>query len=94
VSLDKPELSTLLKELINKVDSKWENIGILLKIEPYRLESVRTAERNDPQNCLREMLKLWLNKINPPPSWSAITDAIKRLGNEELAQDLRSKYLQ
>ena len=82
-----------MKELLNKVACKWENIGILLKIEPYSLESVKTAENNIPQNCLREMLKTWLKKIDPPPSWSAIADALQCLGDEELALYLRSKYL-
>ena len=91
--LDKPELSTVLRELINKVDSKLENIGILLRIESHRLKSVKKAECNDPQNCLREMLNIWLNKINPPPSWSVITDALECIGDEQLARDLRSKYL-
>ena len=90
--LDKPELSSLLRELI-KVDSEWENIGILLEIESHRLESIKTAEHHSTLNCLREMLKIWLKKINPPPSWSAITDALKCLREEQLAHDLRSKYI-
>ena len=92
--LDKPELSTVFKELL-KVSCKWENIGILLEIEADSLESVKAAENTgNTQNCLREMLKIWLKKINPPPSWSAIIDALYRLGDEQLAHDLRSKYLQ
>ena len=91
--LDKPGLSTFLRELI-KVDSKWENIGILLEIEPHRLESIKIAEHHNTQNCLREMLKIWLKRISLPPSWSAITDALKYLGEEKLADDLRCKYLQ
>ena len=93
VFLDKPGLSTLLRELIKKVDSKWENIGILLEIESHRLESIKTEEHHNTQNCLREMLKIWLKMINPPPSWSAITNALECIGDEQLARDLRSKYL-
>ena len=89
---DKPELRTVLRELI-KVDSKWENIGILLEIESHRLDSIKAVEHHNTQNCLREMLKIWLNKTNPPPSWSAIINALECLGDEQLARDLRSKYL-
>ena len=89
--LDNPGLSTLLRELI-KVDSKWENIGILLEIESHRLESIKTAEHHNTQNCLREMLKIWLKRISQPPSWSAITDALECLGEENLADYLKSKY--
>ena len=91
-TLDKPELRTVLRELI-KVDSKWENIGIFLEVDPHRLESIKTTEHHDTQNCLREMLKIWLKKINPPPSWSAIINVLECLGEEQLAHDLRSKYL-
>ena len=93
VVLDKPGLSTLLRELIKKVDSKWENIGILLEIESHRLESIKTEEHHNTQNCLREMLKIWLKMINPPPSWSAITNTLECIGDEQLARNLRSKYL-
>lgn len=75
------------------VASKWEDVGILLDIEPESLESLKTAENNSSQSRLREMLKIWLKKINPPPSWSAIADALQSLGDEQLAQNLRSKYL-
>ena len=91
--LDEPGLSTLLRELIKKVDSKWENLGILLEIESHRLESIKTEEHHNTQNCLREMLKTWLKMINPPPSWSAITNALECIGDEQLARNLRSKYL-
>ena len=77
-----------MRELI-KVDSKWQNIGIFLEVDPHRLESIKTAEHHDTQNCLREMLQIWLKKINPSPSWSAITDALEYLGEEQLAHDLR-----
>ena len=92
VFLDKPELRTVMRELI-KVDFRWQNIGIFLGVDPHRLESIKTAEHNDTQNCLREMLQIWLKKINPPPSWSAIIDALEDLGEQQLARDLRSKYV-
>ena len=77
-----------------KVDAKWENIGTLLGIESRRLESIKTAENHNPQNCLREMLKTWLKMIDPPPSWKAITDVLEYLEEEQLVCDLRSKYPQ
>ena len=87
-----PDLKDLFKELCITADN-WENIGVLLGIEPWQLNSVKTAE-NLPQNCLREMLKVWLKRISPPPTWSSIAEAIEVLGDQELAARLRRKYIE
>ena len=88
----KPELKDLLKELYAKVSDKWEDIGILLGIEPGRLDAIKTAENHTAQSCLREMLKIWLKRVSPPPSWAAITEAVELLGDQSLADHLRTKY--
>ena len=93
IYIDKPKIGTLLKELYTKAASKWEDRGLVLEIEPESLESLKTAENSTPQSRLREMLKIWLKKINPPPSWSAIVDALECLGVEDVAQRLRLQYL-
>ena len=87
----KLELKDLVKELYSTVSDKWEDIGILLGIEPGRLNAIKTAE-NLPQSCLREMLKIWLNRVSPPPSWAAIAEAVELLGEQSLADQLRTNY--
>ena len=87
----KPELKDLIKELLTKASDKWENIGILLGIESGVLDTIKVAE-NLPQNCLREMFKIWLNRVSPPPSWAAIAEAIDLLGDQSLADHLKIKY--
>jgi hypothetical protein len=88
----KPELKDLLKELYTKASDKWEDIGILLGIDPGRLDAIKTAENHIPQSCLREMLKIWLKGVSPPPSWAAIAEAVELLGDQNLANQLRTKY--
>ena len=88
----KPELKDLLKELYIRASDKWEDIGILLGIDPGRLDAIKTAENHSAQSCLREMLKIWLEGVSPPPSWAAIADAIELLGDQNLADQLRTKY--
>ena len=87
----KPELKDLVKELLTKASDKWENIGVLLGIETGILDAIKAAE-NLPQNCLREMLKIWLKTVSPPPSWTAIAEAIDLLGDQNLADHLKTKY--
>ena len=89
----KPELNDLLRELCNKVSHLWQNIGILLKIDAGNLDSIKTSENNVSQNCLREMLTVWTKQVEPPPSWSAMAEAIECLGDEQLADHLRTKYV-
>ena len=42
-----------------------------------------------------EMLTLWLKRVNPPPTWSALVGALKEpaVGFEELAERVEGKYL-
>jgi hypothetical protein len=87
----KPELKDLLKELYTKA-SEWFNIGVLLGINTGILDAIKTAENHTPQNCLREMLRIWLNGVSPPPSWAAIADAVEVLTDQRLAEQLRTKY--
>ena len=82
----------LVKELYSTASDSWEDIGILLGIKPSKLDAIKTAENHTSQSCLREMLKIWLKIISPSPSWSAIAEAIELLGDEKLAQNLRTKY--
>ena len=86
----KPELKDLLKELYTKA-SEWINIGVLLDIDPGRLDNIK-ADNHTVQNCLREMLRIWLTRLSPPPSWAAIAEAIEVLGDQKLADQLRTKY--
>ena len=90
--IGKPELRILLKELYTKAADKWEDIGIMLKIDSRRLDALKTTVNGTAQSCLREMLKLWLKTIDPPPSWSAMADALENLGDEALASHLRENY--
>ena len=87
----KPELKDLFKELLTKAADKWGNIGILLGIELGRQDAIKATE-NQPQNRLREMLKIWLNRVTPPSSWSAIAETIDLLGDQKFADHLRTKY--
>ena len=88
----KPALKDLMKELYTTSSDKWENIGIFLEIEQGKLDAIKAAENQVPQNCLREMLKIWLKRVSPPPSWSAIAEAIELLGDQNLAHRLKTNY--
>ena len=88
----KPTLQLLLKELYTKCANMWEDIGILLGIDDGVLLQLKKDNPSDCKACLREMLRVLLKRVNPPPTWSAIAEALDDLGVEDLAHLLRSKY--
>ena len=86
-----PELKVLLREF-RRVANEWEDIGIELDIEEGQLRQVKSDNAGDSKACLREMLRVWLSRVAPPPSWSAMADALDTLGHQDIATQLKSKY--
>ena len=90
---DKPQLKDLIREL-RRVANQWEDIGIVLDIEDGELKQIKSDNAVDSRACLREMLRVWLSHVDPPPSWSTLAEALEFLGEESLAAYLRTKYCQ
>ena len=86
-----PKFSTLLRELLSKVSADWEDIGITLDLEQGQLNAIK-SDHQQSMKCFKEMLKLWLKQVDPPPTWSAIIEAMNVLGYKSLAEELRKKY--
>ena len=87
-----PTIKSLIKELYNTVASKWEDIGILLDIEDGQLSKVKADNPTSSENCLREMLRIWLKKVDPQPSWADLIESLNALGEEKVAQSLKERY--
>ena len=87
--LDTADLGELQNEL-HDISSKWYNLGLQLRIEVGQLDNIK---KDNLDECLREMLKIWLKKVNPHPTWNALIDALKcRVINEQqLANKLEEK---
>ena len=86
-----PKFSELLNALRSKVSADWEDIGLALDLESGQLSAIK-SDHQECKKCFREMLKLWLKQVDPPPTWSAIIDAIEICEYESLAEELRKKY--
>lgn len=87
-----PSLKELLKELYSHVSDKWQDIGSLLGIGQGDLSVIKANFGTNDGPCLCEVLKMWLKRASPPPSWSAIIDAMEQLGESELASQLKMKF--
>ena len=86
-----PDLKGLMTALYRKVAHKWKMIGVYLEISD--LDSIETKHQGDSHHCLLEMLDTWLKRMDPPPTWSAVIEAVEFLGEEHLGKELREEYL-
>ena len=79
-------------ELYNTVANNWRPIGTYLGISDAQLDIIAVDHNGESQKCLMTMLNKWLHQINPPPSWSAIAEAVGFTGRPDIAQRMRQKY--
>ena len=78
--------------LYHKVADKWRTIGLYLEIPKGKLAGIAEKCRDDLYSCLVEVLETWLEQLHPPPTWTAIIEAVEFLGEEQLGKELREKY--
>ena len=78
--------------LYHKVADKWKTIGHYLEIPRGKLAAITEKYRGDPHRSLIEMLEIWLERVHPPPTWTAIIEAVEFLGEGQLGKELRQKY--
>ncbi len=52
---------------------QWNDIGELLELTEEDMKEVVSQEANlTSVKCLRKILKVWLDKGQPPPTWETI----------------------
>ena len=84
---------------LQPVTDRWKHIGRALRLDPSQLKKIE-KENRDLDDCLIEMLTLWLNKnYNTKrfgePSWELLASAVKdRAGgnNAALAETITQTY--
>ena len=74
------------------IADKWEHIGIYLHLSMATLKTITGEHQRDPHKCLIGMLEVWLKRVDPPPIWPVIVEAVEFLGEEQLGKELREKY--
>ena len=81
-----------MNALYHKVADKWKVIGLYLEIPKGKLAHIAEKCQDDPHSCFVEVLETWLERVHPPPTWTAIIEAVEFLGEEQLGNQLRVKY--
>jgi hypothetical protein len=75
--------------------TKWYNIGLELDVDFSTLDAIR-RDNYDIDSCFTEMLTMWLKRVNPPPTWSAMVEALRSptVGYEHLTEHVSpSEYV-
>ena len=85
-------MNDLTEALYHTVADKWEHIGIYLHLPMPTLKTIAAEHQQDFHKCLIGMLGVWLKRVDPPPTWTAIIGAVEFLGKEQLARQPREKY--
>ena len=76
-----------------KARAKWYHIGVQLNLSVGKMDAIR-LEFIYNNDCFTEMCSHWLRRVDPRPSWAALTKALESplVGEGHLAQQLRDKY--
>ena len=75
-----------VRKILNRVRRKWYKIGIELEIDTDQLDTIKSVT-DDPDDCLIEMLKVWLKSLDPVPTWVALSEALISEDEYELARE-------
>ena len=89
-----------VKKELQPVITRWKHIGLALRLDPEQLKKIARENRDDMDDCLIEMLTLWLNKnYNTErfgnPSWELLASAVKDHAggnNAALAEKITQTY--
>ena len=71
-----PTLSNAYR-ILHPLAYDWQNIGILLNLENNSLKAIHRGCNGIPEDCLREMLDLWLMNAVIPPTWEELAEAVE-----------------
>ena len=70
--------------------SKWYDVGVELLVSPDTLDVIEEDKRGVCDTCFREMLKEWLRRPKPRPTWVELAEALRAptIGYGHLADKL------
>ena len=82
-------LPSVYKELL-PLASEWHIIGALLELPTGKLKEIE-ADYQKVSHRLREMIRIWLTRIDPDPSWEQLVEKLKVI-NQSIAAEIFQKY--
>ena len=74
-----------VRGLLYDVRRKWYDIGLELGIPATELDNIKIQYHNDLDDCLREVVRMWLKSCDIPPTWQALANALQAKAVNEKA---------
>ena len=87
--LETPKIKDLLKDVV--IDNPYR-LGLCLVDDEARMNIIQKDHRNDAFGALQATFQLWLESC-PRPRWMDVVEALKEIGENNLACELREKYV-
>jgi len=83
------DLDELVEEL-GALHNKWRALGEALQLSKDNLEAIGT-QHSRTGKCLWEMLRMWID-TKFAPGWHNIIGALRKVGEDDVANRLKVKY--
>ena len=77
-------------EELGALHNKWRALGEALQLSKDNLEAIGT-QHSRTEKCLWEMLRMWID-TEFAPRWYHVIDALRRVGEADVANRLKVKY--
>ncbi len=71
---------------IRPMRANWMTIGVYLEVDMGTLKAIK-ADNDNVEDRLTEMITVWLDRVSPPPTWSALSAAIEEV-DPKVAQQI------
>ena len=83
-----------VRSVLFSIRHRWYMLGSFLKISSGTLDSIKSQCKNDPSDCLLEMIKTWLSQNEPLPTWENLVHVLSSASicESELAAKICTKY--
>ena len=85
------DLNTV-QDALQSAAQKWYALGLQLELGSTSLHEVELEKGKEPSYYLNGMLRVWMEREDPRPSWSAVIEALKKNDETELVNRLQEKY--
>ena len=89
-------LRDVILALQDRLISNWFTFGLHLDLSVTELNVLEnnSVHHADKRTIVRHMLTTWKDKFGTEATWDKIVDALEKIGQNALAQDLGGKHLQ
>lgn len=81
-------------EAVWSIRIKFYQLGSQLDVEPGTLDAAKGGSFGDPGEALSGIIKAWLRRSTPIPTWKALVRALRTQSVDEgdLADQIAAKY--